>query len=63
MKKIYYTIQNNTTGELYSYEGRTRVYEHELDDVMNWVYGDKDIMTRVRENIAIVRHNGRGYAF
>ena len=62
MKKIYYTIQNNTTGELYSYEGRTRVYEHELDDVMNWVYGDKDIMTRVRENIAIVRHDG-GYVF
>ena len=62
MKRIhYYTIQDNTTGELYSYEGRTLVYEHELDDVMNWAYGNKDIMTKVRENIAIVRHDG--YAF
>lgn len=63
MKRIhYYTIQDNTTGELYSYEGRTRVYEHELDDVMFSAFGDRDVITGTGKNIAIVRHDG-GYAF
>ncbi len=62
MKQIhYYTIQDNKTGELFSYNDRTRIYENELDEVLCHLYGGKDIITRAKENITVVRHGGYGF--
>ena len=57
----YYTVHEAETGELYSYYGRTRFYEHELDEVLDWAYGGKDIITRSKENLTIVKHQGYGF--
>jgi len=62
MKQIqYWTIHDNTTGELMYYDNRTRIYEDELDEVLDYLYGGKDIITRAKENIAVVRHESYGF--
>ncbi len=59
LKKIrYYTIQDNKTGELCSYCGETRIYEDELDKVLDILFGGKDIFTKLSENFSVSSHEG-----
>ena len=55
---LYYTIQDNKTGELCSYCGKTRIYEDELDEVLDILFGGKDTFTKLSENFSVNSHEG-----